>query len=490
MNKTRRSFTWDVFSITTGSFFSQSLGLLVSPILSRLYLPEDYGTYGIFASLTIILGAIACLGFERAIMLPEKENNAVNLIGLSISLLFVFIILLMVMIWLFGVPFVQLINAPELVNFIWFIPPVVFFIGLNAILRQWNSRTRRFGRLSLRQIIHSSVTSSTQLGAGFGGWPTAGSLIISNLLGNMFSSFVITYKSWREDNNLFRSELNWCRMMANIKRYKQFPVYGTLSTLLNTVSWQLPSLLLSFYFSSAVVGFYSQGNKVLRVPAMLVGGSIAQVFYQRAAAAKSEGKLQKVVSNTFQFLLLGMYPMLLLTIIGKELFIVIFGPSWGEAGVYTQILSIWTFFVFISSPISSLYLVLERQDVGLAFNIVLITIRSLSIMIGGWFHNEYIALTLFASTGIIAYGWLCFWLVTKAGVSLRKTIIQILKILLISSPFVLIVAATKYIITENMWIILGVSFVVSLLHYFILILFAPYLRGALIKLVRETNIFN
>ena len=99
----------------------------------------------------------------------------------------------------------------------------------------------------------------------------------------------------------------------------------------------------------------------------MVGGAVAQVFFQKASEAHNRtGNLSKVVEEVFNRLVsLGIFPILLLTLIGEDLFIVAFGERWAEAGVYMQILGLWIFFQFISSPISTLFAVLEKQNYGL-----------------------------------------------------------------------------------------------------------------------------
>ncbi len=93
------------------------------------------------------------------------------------------------------------------------------------------------------------------------------------------------------------------------------------------------------------------------------------MFYQRASRAVSEGSLSTLVENVFRMLvIIGMFPILILTIVGSDVFTVIFGSAWTEAGVYAQILSLWAFIWFISSPLSTIYLVVEEHHFGFSYN--------------------------------------------------------------------------------------------------------------------------
>ena len=167
---------------------------------------------------------------------------------------------------------------------------------------------------------------------------------------------------------------------------------------MNMVSWQLPALMLTRFFSATVAGHYSLGLRVLQMPMSLVGAAISQVFFQRAAELRSQNTLTPLVENAFRRLVfIGLPPMLVLGIIGRELFSFMFGANWMEAGIYVQILSIWTFFWFISSPLSNIFTIMERQDISLKINICNIFMRFLSLWIGGICQNPRLAIVLFAS---------------------------------------------------------------------------------------------
>jgi len=116
------------------------------------------------------------------------------------------------------------------------------------------------------------------------------------------------------------------------------------------------------FFSPIVVGFYSLGFMVLQMPMSLIGGAIAQVFFQRASEARSDDTLSLLVENVFRLLvMIGIFPILAMMLAGSDLFAVIFGEIWVEAGLYAQILSIWAFVWFISSPLSMIWVVLENK---------------------------------------------------------------------------------------------------------------------------------
>ncbi len=416
------SFASDVLKLAGGTTLAQVLTVLVAPILARLYEPSAFGTAAVFASLATVIGVIACLRYELAIMLPERDKDAANLLAVSLLSVLAITGLTAILILFARDPIVALLKAPGLADYMWLLPLVVLANGVFVALSYWNSRTKRFGRLSIAGISRALVVNGSQLAMGMTGNAHSGALIGSRALGSAITVAVLGGQTWHDDRGLLKQCISWQDMVAGLKRHRKFPLYGTWSALLNSISWQLPTFLLSAFFSSTVVGYYALGTRLLRMPMSLIGGAIAQVFFQRAAVAKTEGSLASVVESAFRRLvMIGMFPLLLLTIVGRDLFVVVFGGNWAEAGVYAQILSIWTFFWFISSPLSTLYSVLEKQESGLLLNTVLFVTRLLSLGIGGVLGNARLALLLFGATGTLVYGYLSLAIAAASGVSWRRT---------------------------------------------------------------------
>ncbi len=440
------TFAENVLKLVTGSVIAQGLGVLVAPIVARLFAPEAFGVAALFTSIASIIGVVACLRYELSIMLPKTDEEAANLLGVSLFFVLIIAGISALIIFFAGDMIISQLNSPGLKKYIWLIPISVFVTGIFTALNYWNSRTKHFGRLSIARVISSVVAQSTKLGAGFAGFVSGGVLIATGILGQIVSTLVLGGQIWRDDYKLFKTSIRWKNMIAGLNRHKKFPIYNTWSALLNTASQQLPAIMLAFYFSPKVVGFYALGQAVLSMPMGLVGGAVAQVFFQKASEAHNHtGNLSKVVEEVFKRLVsLGIFPILLLTLIGKDLFIVAFGARWAEAGVYMQILGLWIFFQFISSPISTLFAVLEKQHYGLLFNSVLFVTRAASLIVGGMTGDVRFTLFLVASTGVACYGFLCFWLISKAGLPVMRALYCIVKYSIYSSPLLIVIVLAKW----------------------------------------------
>jgi len=446
MSKPSSNFATNVSKLVVGNGFAQGLGVLVAPIVARLFAPEAFGIVTLFVSITSIIGVVICLRYELSIMLPKTDEEAANLLGVSLCFVLIITSISTLIIFFATDIIASLFNSPELKKYLCLIPIAVFVNGIFLVLNYWNTRTKHFGRLSIAIIISSVVAQTTKLGAGFVGFVSGGILIGTTILGKIVSTFILGDQIWRDDRGLLKANISWKKMIAGMKQHKKFPIYSTWSALMNTASQQLPVFLLAFYFSPKVVGFYAFGRAVLGMPMSLVGCAVSQVFFQKASEAHNRtGNLSEVVEEVFKRLVsLGIFPILLLTLIGKDLFIVSFGARWAEAGIYMQILGLWIFFQFISSPISTLFTVLEKQHYGLLFNSVLFVTRAASLIIGGLTGDIKFTLFLFAITGVVCYGFLCFWLISKAGLPVMRALHQIGKYSLYASPLLIVIALAKW----------------------------------------------
>jgi O-antigen/teichoic acid export membrane protein len=417
--------------------------------------------------------------YELAIMLPSDDKDSINILGLCFLMVTIITVITSIGLFLGSGALLSILNAQDLAPYVWLVPPFIFVSGLFLALNYWNSRTRHYGRLSIARVTSAVTTTGTQLGAGFGGFASGGSLIGASLVGSAVSTGVLGGQIWREDGALIKRYLSWNGIVAGLKRYKKFPLIDSTSALLNTISWQLPVLLLSAFFSPVIVGFYALGMMVLQTPMSFIGGAIAQVFFQRAAEAKREGTLRPLVENIFKILIiLGLFPMMVLLLIGDDLFSVIFGSQWNIAGIYIQILSVWAFVWFISSPLSTVVAVLEKQSWGLFLNSLVFSTRMISIIIGGMFGDVIIALILFSLSGFIIYGYLCIKIMNYSQIPVKDSLKIIFSNLLQVIPIGLILVLLVLLNIDSLIMVIFAC-ILGLVYYMYNIKHEPLLKNLL-----------
>lgn len=210
------------------------------------------------------------------------------------------------------------------------------------------------------------------------------------------------------------------------------------SAIMNTASLQMPVLLLGTFFTTGIVGFFSLSHRVISMPMSLIGSSIGQVFFQKSAEVKNDKEaLKNLTLNTYKKLFkLGIVPFAVMTIFGDVIFAFVFGKEWIVAGEYVQILAIWILFLFIHSPITSLFSVLEKQKEAMIVNIVILLSRILVISITAYFYSDaYITIICYSILGILLNLYILFYFFKLLNISiLNETKYLSLNIFLVIAP--------------------------------------------------------
>jgi lipopolysaccharide exporter len=480
-------FASDVLKLVSGTTLAQLITIAAAPIVARLYSPASFGTASIFSSVAGTIGVIACLRYEAAIMLPKDDEEAANLLAGSLGFVLLLSALMVPVSWLAQYPAHAWLAQNGLLSFVWLVPVAVFASGAMLALTFWHTRRRRFGVLSLARIAGTASGTGTQIAAGVGGHSSAAGLVGATIIGSVVPAGVLGVQTWRQDGQLLRQSVRLPRIRRALVRHRKFPLYSTWAILLNEAAWQLPTFWLASAFSAVVVGYYAVGTRLLRVPMNVIGGAIGQVFFERAAKGKKAGTLASVVEVTFRGLvILGLFPLLILTVCGKELAVVALGARWAEAGVYVQILAPWMFFWFLSAPLMTLINVLEKQEWGLAFNAALLASRAAALAIGSALHSARLALVLFGLSGVLSYGYLNGRLMAEAGFGWSaSTRLLGLKSLLFLPAAALLLAAKIW--GASPLFVAGLAVVCAGAYLAYILKFEPDARR-LVAIVRKNNV--
>lgn len=484
----KSSFAKDVLKMASAPLCTQILGVILMPIITRLYIPDSYGTFQLFASIVTPIVAFVSLGYNDSIILPKKDEVASNLLCISLMFTATITLLTVFFIW-FGSSsgvILKWLKAPELESYLWLIPVTVFVSGLYLSFSSWNVRNRRFSRIAASRISNAVVNKTVLIGAGFSGFATSGSLIVGRITGLMAASFILGLRIWKENALLFKRSIRWANIAQGMKRYRKFPMYNLWINLIGRLTTTVVIFLLSFYFSKTVIGYYGLGLVVLTLPTTFIAGSIGEVFYQRGARARDDGTNALLVERLFkQMARLGILLFLVLGIAGEDIFSFVFGANWAEAGVYAQILSFKMFVNFIATPAKILTNILEKQEVMLILQFVAIVISGASIIIGGLVSNIYLALVLFSLSNGIAFLGLSLYMFRLEGVSVPKTLVVLLKCFVSCAPVAIAIVLAKLCFSDFPLILIVTTVIGCAIYYGLLLKNDTVLQSTIIAVFKK-----
>ena len=405
----KESFAARVLTLMTGTTIAQSIPIAISPILTRLYAPGDFGVFALFSSLVSLVAIIATGRYELAIMLPEDDEDAINLLVLSVGIAIFVSCLCALVIGVFNTQITDLLNNQEISIWLYWIPLAVLLTGIYQALNYWSARKKHYGRLSMSRLTQSVSTASVNLAMGFSKIGVGG-LILGNIVGQSFATGVVGWKVWRDDKNKLEL-ISKKSMRKNAKKYRNFPLVNTFHAFLDALQTSGIVFLIAAYYGSAVLGLYSFVIRLLKMPLNLIGSSVSQVFYQEASEIYNQkGNLHYLLRITMMRLGLAGLPILIFILLfAPDVFGIFFGADWVKAGVYAQILSPWIFFNFIVSPISGIYLIVGKQKQAILFGVIDAVLKLLSVAYGVYCKDPIMGFYAMTVAGLIILIAEIFW---------------------------------------------------------------------------------
>ena len=397
--KLKSEFSRNVLTLMTGTTIAQAIPIAISPILTRIYSPKDFGIFALFIAIVSIFGTISSARYELAIMLPKKDEDAINIFALGFLITLFVSMVLLVIVLIFDKKLVELLGNKEILLWLYFVPISVFFIGIFNLLNYFNTRQKNYKDLARATIIRSIVLAIIQVIVGYmksGAYGLISGQIISQLFANMKLITNII------KNKILVSHIKIIKIIALAKRYKKFPKYSMFAILANTLSYQLVSIFISTIHSISTLGLYSLVQRVLGAPSSLIGSSIAQVFFKEATIEKQKtGKTNVVFKLTVKKLIIIGVPIYgFIFYIIEDFFAFVFGEEWRLAGYYAQILTPLFFIRFVSSTVSAILTIFEKQKNELFINIILLIISLVLIL---YIDTFEVFLQFFSVTMSIAY---------------------------------------------------------------------------------------
>jgi lipopolysaccharide exporter len=475
--------------LTLSRVVSMAVGVMIAPVLSRLYEPSHFGVVALVTSVAGILSVFAGFGYAQAIPLSENRTETGGLIRICLittALLALPVGLIVVsQSRLLG----DLLREPEVGRLAWAVPALFVLNGLIKPGSYTLARDRRYGLLAVFNLLSQNAPRFTQLALGWLVGASALHLLIGSLVGASLSGllalFVIVRILSRRGGEARASLKDVAR------RHAQFPRIQLWNTALNTVSVSLPLLLIGGLFDSATAGYYSFSRRLLVLPMTLLGVSVAQAFYPEAAREwRENGTMGSAIERTVRLLArTGIFPMIAIFMLGPLLYTTVFSEKWHEAGVYSQIIAPWLIMVLVTSPISTVFLVAGRAGTLLTYNVVLLLARSGALLLGSWVGGPRVALLCFSGVSVV----ICmhqFAFILKVAKTGRKEVAALLCREGISAVALLVPAVITTWLLKNTVLSLGLVGAASVGYMVLLFRREPGLRARAIALLRRLHVLK
>jgi O-antigen/teichoic acid export membrane protein len=364
------SFARRVSLIAGGAALGQALIALASPLLTRLYTPPELGLFAVYAALLSSLVPAASLRYDVAIPLPTDEDDAVNLLAVAMACLVLISLLLVGVVLLAGESVSGLTGSAALGRFLWILPLGLLAAGTYQAFSYWAVRNATFGLIGKTRLVQACGQVGSQLALGVSGLG-AGGLLFGDVLGRLGGASTIASAAFHGHPKA-RRHITRSRMRVVASRYRRFPLFGTWSALANSAGLHLTPFLVAVTFGVREAGWFTVGQRVMALPATIVGLAVGQVYLHDAAAAVRTdlATLRLLYIQTARKLtLFGILIFVPIALLAPMAFARVFGAEWQRAGVYAQVTAMVFLLQLVVSPLSQTLNVIGRQDVQLVWDV-------------------------------------------------------------------------------------------------------------------------
>jgi O-antigen/teichoic acid export membrane protein len=367
-------------------------------------------------AIVAVVTPLAALSYPIAIVLPKEDIDARGIAKLSAYIAVCIAALVLLLFLVAGNWLVELLHVQEISAFILLIPLVIVFSALMQIAQQWLIRKKQFQITARAAVFHALIINSLKSGIGLFK-PLAAVLISLAAIGNAIHAGLLAWgakKYERDYQKQNKATHDWASLWTLAKKHYDFPLFRAPQNFINSISQNLPVLMLAAFFGPAAAGFYALCRRLLGLPSQLISKSVGDVFYPRIteAAHRGENLTRLIIKATFSLAAVGFIPFAVIVAFGPWLFGFVFGSEWVMAGEYARWLALMMFFFFINKPAVVAVPVLDLQK-GLLFYEVFSTGSKLLAMYIGFiiFQNDIIVVALFGVFGAIAYITLISWVI-------------------------------------------------------------------------------
>ena len=387
-------------TLLSGSMVAQGITFVAYLLLSRLYLPADFGLYNIFYSYIEVLIILSTCKYEMAIVKADSEAEAAALTRFSLRLNAAVSAVILVATVVLSLLRVEAVPLPPLLLLL--IPLMVFFCGTTRVYTFAFDRYSHFRQIAAAEVVTS--LSGTLLKVAFGLLAAVGQLfhlvglplgtILGKVAGNVY---------YRAGVRRLPSVAPATPLRPLLRKHRNFPLYSMPRELVSSFSANLPFMWLGLYFDKALLGLFALAYTFTMRPVNILANTFEKVFYP---SAKEKIDLHQPLGRDLGRFLLTLtavvLPVLLVAFFFAEpLFTFLFGPKWIGTGYYVRCLVPWIGVLLLTNSLAFVPNVFATQRTDFLFQLVQLLFRVAALAIG-------------LSRGDFALAVLCFCAVSTA----------------------------------------------------------------------------
>ncbi|WP_318390411.1 lipopolysaccharide biosynthesis protein [Enterobacter sp.] len=393
-----------IIKFISGNALSQIFLILGTPLITRVYNPNDFGVYSVILSIILILGVIGTGRYDQIMYKFQEENEwnecfnngvIINLIVSTITLLAVIIIN-----YHLGIPKIYLLLSP-----------LIFTFALIQLLTSLFSLHGNYKCIIYSNILRTLTLIISQF--AFFKFNSIG-LILGLIFSQFMTLFFLIYIGLKSETLDYK--FKWVK-----HGYREL-IFSSVQSLSNSFSSQLPVLFIPQLYGMTLLGLYGLAMRLTQLPITFFTNAIRP--YIMGELNRNINKKETVFSilwkSSASLLLLSIVGIIMISAFAESFFRVYAGDTWAYAGNIASILSIWLLVAF-ANVVATSYLTVNAKYLSLLlYDSVLLIMRGGVIVFSFYYEMSFTAflysyslLGMIFNLGIILYAVYCGWRNTK-----------------------------------------------------------------------------
>lgn len=360
---------------------------VLSPIVTRLYSPAEYGVFALISSIVIPMTLVGSFKYSDAIVICETRQDRDSTVLLSLCLIAATTLLTFFVVLAGRDYILNYVGSVWLGNFILLIPLIICCSGLIEILLYLNVRTKKFSFNGFSGFAMNLSSRSFVIGYTFFMPAKAIGIIAGELFGKL-TALALLLGSVKSLGNKFTQLINSARFSSLVyvaRLYRHFPLYVMPTNLINSFSGYLPIYFFKEqHFAFSAIGAFALASSLLEIINKMLPYSVASIFFPKAVELKNKS-MAELKSGVYKLYWMMLIASLVIftgaALLAEIVFPFVFGESWTAAGVFVSILSIQYAFNFVSLPIAEVFKVIEKQRFLFVATILSIALKVVAIFI-------------------------------------------------------------------------------------------------------------
>jgi len=360
----KSKYVKNILTLFSSAVFAQILALLFTPVLTRLYSPENFGMFTVFLSYSSTLAIFLFLSSELAIVQSKTKRQFNGVLGVMLLISAIILSFLCVTIYLES-DFYRLIGFDKLFKIKEVVIVGVVFAGLNLGLNQVITRNEQFSIYAKSQVCFVLLRFIFSFLFFYFGITEYG-LVFGFTIATLLIVAYLTYKTriYRE-----RPNLCWSSLVITARKYNQLILYNTPSNFLNMLLVNFPVFFILKNYGIEAAGFFGLAYRMIMLPVSLVNKAVGQVMYKRFTEMSGKPKhIFNFIVKNIVLLSASMPAFVIIYIFGEELFALVFGQQWEQSGRFASLLAPYIFFSFLVSPLSYYFVAYNKSRLLMAIS--------------------------------------------------------------------------------------------------------------------------